>query len=301
MSIDLSVLDSSPEAIASRSNFMTLLASVNILNNNYEFLRDQNDFGRAAALAGANATRHSHLEMADQRNQEAIESFIQGSTMTAIVGGSYFAAKVKFDGQMKASENRVEASQAYLDEINERLANPRSRVVARAEDGAPAPRSADVEQRIQQMKTRSMDEIRDFNPERDSQSKKLVLSDEDKAALDVMSPEELEDLQKTVKAANKKANKAVESVSSQKQQFIQMMNQVQQTVASFGTAATKLNIASDERFIADYEYIKSLMQWVQEALNMANQISNTAIGQQNERISGIVNTMSALVQANRAA
>ncbi len=307
--MDITVLQSSVEAIASRANFITLLASIEIQRTNYEQLRDQNDFGSAASALGAQALRNSHLQQADQFHQRYIESAVQASA-AGLMGAVHIYGEVRFAGRMEAAQAKVDTSQAYLNEINDRIEDPRPRVVAVIGDDGRATtpgRATDLETRIQQIMRQDMDQNVDFKLLSDkakiqvNNGSKYQLNTRSKEAFDGMRKDELEKCKKQAKAANKKANKEVRDISQNKQTMIQTWQIAQQLISSTGSAIANTNQAKDEAARGEFEYLRALLQWTQEAFQLANQITNTAIGQQNERMSGIIQTMGAIVQANRAA
>ncbi len=310
MSVDYSMLHNSVEAIAARVNFEVAISSLKMMEDYFEQVRDANKYGAEASRHTAQASQSMHNEMADQLHQQ----YIEHSVHAAANGGMAFGYAYK-EGTTKGSEAQaqksVDAAQKKLDALK---TSGNGDMIAKAKDGKDiemtdksAAKEAEREaaradakfERDELMKP-GKDHSDHLAPEFDRSTGQLT--DRHKQAIETMTPKEKRDFERVVRRDSRAANKKLQSIQSGKSQFYDQVRTFQQLGQTAASAKTEYERALDQKMVGQYEAMKNLAEWTNQAFQLTSQLATTMNNTLREQgVSSIANLTNALIQSNRAA
>lgn len=303
--MDLSVMHSSAEAITCQVNWLNILATIAIQNNNFQNLRDQNDYGGKAAVFGAKALENSDLQQADMYYQDFIQATSAACGTVATYAVAYSYANKVYNKQIEAAQEKVDVADTYLSEATQSIGE--SSANARARLGQNAPQAQDEARLVQNMKNNMKGQDLRFDENQDlvernniANGRKYKLTTDARNALDVSSEEDKIEIRDGAAKAKKAAVKELEQAQQGKQMITGTYAQLINGLITNVTQAAQNNIkAQDQTEKAYADYLQALMTWIGQAFQLSNQITTTAMGLQNERLSSIINTMNTETQANK--
>lgn len=310
MSVDYSTLHNSVEAIAARVNFEVAISSLKMMEDYFEQVRDANKYGAEASRHTAQASQSMHNEMADQLHQQYIEHTVHA----AANGGMAFAyvGREAWDrGDTAQAQKSVDASQKKLDALK---TSGNGDMVAEGKPGKDiemtdksAAKEAEIEAKRANLKT-ERDELLGAGkvhsdhtaPEFDRSTGQLT--DRHKQAIDTMTPKQKHDFERAVRRDSRAANKKMQSIQSGKSQFYDQMRTLQQLGQTTASAKTEYERALDQKMVGQYEAMKNLAEWTNQAFQLTSQLATTMNNTLREQgVSSIANLTNALIQSNRAA
>jgi len=322
MSVDYSMLHNSVEAIAARVNFDVVVSSLKMIENYFDQVRDANTYGAEASRHSAEASQSMHNEMADQLHQQYIEHSVHAAANGGMACGYGYkeatsigpsaqaqkevnAAQMKLDALKGKADTSVGAESGNAGKDIEMKDMSKKSKAEKETDTAKA--AKELENEIEEL-TRPgknhCDYAKGHEFEIDPKTQQFQLKDDYRRAIEVIKdkPDLASKFEKAVRKDHREANKRLQRIESGKSQWYDKARSFQQLAQTTASAKTEYERALDQKMVGQYEAMKNLAEWTNQAFQLTSQLATTMSNTLREQgVSSIANLTNALIQSNRAA